>query len=36
MKVLAIYGSPHEDGGSTRVVREVVRGAKVYTKYDIK
>lgn len=28
MKVLAIYGSPHEDGGSTRVVREVVRGAK--------
>ena len=28
MKVVAIYGSPHEDGPSARLTREVVRGAK--------
>lgn len=28
MKVVAIYGSPHEDGPSAVLAREVVRGAK--------
>ena len=28
MKVVAIYGSPHEDGPSSVLTREVVRGAK--------